>query len=470
MKTAMRSLQFRLLAGFLAVTALTVAMLAIVATSATDRAFAAYVRQGQAQRLERLQADLADYYARTQSWANVQPLLDSGGGAGRMMGPGMGMGRGVGQAGAAMMGQQTVILSDGQGNVLAWSGAEPAGKRLSQRETAAALPVTVGGRVVGYVLGEGPGLTSFSGLEQEFVSSVNTGLLAASLLAAGLAVVISVLLARRLTAPLASMTQAAQAMAHGDLSARVKAGSGDEIGRLADAFNSMAAGLERAEELRRSLVADVAHELRTPLAVLRADLEAIQDGVYQPTAERLATLHEETDMLARLVTDLGELSLAEAGQLSMARRPTELLQVCQQTVSVMAGQAAARQVTLAMGAQNEGAISDVDPDRMGQVLRNLVGNALRYTPAGGSVTLECRAGAGENTISVRDTGSGIKAEDLPHVFDRFYRGEKSRARATGGAGLGLAIVKQIVEAHAGRVSAESVYGQGAAFTIHLPKA
>jgi signal transduction histidine kinase len=334
---------------------------------------------------------------------------------------------------------------------------------------AAALPITVNGKVAGYLLGQGPGISTFSTLEQQFVGTVNWALLLASLIAGAVAIVISLVVARRLTAPLASMTQAAQAMARGDLTRRVQVSSDDEVGRLAGAFNTMAASLARAEDLRRNLVADVAHELRTPLAVLRADLEALQDGVYQPSPERLAALYEETDLLARLVADLHELSLAEAGQLAMARRPTDLAQVCQQTVAVMATQAAARGVSLVVGQAADGAISNVDPDRIGQVLRNLLSNALRHTPAGGSVTLDCRSEGKHIMLSVRDTGMGIKAEDLPHIFDRFYRGEKSRARATGGAGLGLAIVKQLVEAHGGAVWAESTPGQGATFYIRLPR-
>jgi signal transduction histidine kinase len=364
---------------------------------------------------------------------------------------------------------QATIVADAQGAIVASVGVTPTSQRLTTREIAAALPISVGGRTAGYVFGQGAGLSIFSTLEQQFVTSVNRGLLMASLVAGALAVAISLVVARRLTAPLASMTQAAQAMARGDLSQRVRADSNDEIGRLAVAFNSMAASLARAEDVRRNLVADVAHELRTPLAVLRADLEALQDGVYQPTPERLTALREETDLLGRLVADLHELSLAEAGQLTLERRLAALAPLCQQIVAAMEPQASARGVTLALGQVDGGAVSNVDPDRIGQVLRNLVSNALRYTPTGGSITLSCRTDGKGNIIWVRDTGAGIKPDDLPHVFDRFYRGEKSRSRATGGAGLGLAIVKQLVEAHGGQVWVESTLGQGTTFFIRLPQ-
>ncbi len=463
----MRSLQSKLVVAAILVAIVAVVVVAVAARQATDAAFTSYVQQNQTQRLQRVQADLVDFYTRYQSWANVQAFLESsatGLGMGRMMGPAMGMGR----IGATMGADQQTVVADAQGTVVATIGVALSTPRLSTREMAAALPITVGGRTVGYLLGQGPGVSTFSALEEQFVNTVNRALLLASFIAGAVAIVISLFVARRLTGPLASMTRAAQAMARGDLAQRVQVTSDDEIARLAEAFNSMAASLAHAEELRRNLVADVAHELRTPIAVLRADLEALQDGVYEPTPQRMAALREETDHLSRLVADLHELSLAEAGQLAMERRPIDLVQVCRQTISGMASQAAARGVALVMGQASQEAISRIDPDRIGQVLRNLVSNALRYTPAGGAVTLDCRVEGKQAVIAVRDSGAGIKPDDLPHVFDRFYRGEKSRARATGGAGLGLAIVKQLVEAHGGTVAVESTPGQGATFYVRLP--
>jgi two-component system OmpR family sensor kinase/two-component system sensor histidine kinase BaeS len=463
----MRSLQSKIVAATIVVAIVAVVVVAVAARQATDAAFTAYVQQNQTQRLQRVQADLADYYARYQSWANVQTFLESsamGLGMGRMMGQTMGMGR----AGTVMGADQQTLLADGQGVVVATIGAAVNSQRLSEREMSAALPITTNGRTVGYLLGQGPGLSSFSALEHQFVDTVNRALILASIIAGAVAVVIGLFLARRLTGPLASMTKAVQAMAGGNLTQRVQVTSDDEVARLAGAFNTMSASLAHAEELRRNLVADVAHELRTPIAVLRADLEALHDGVYAPTPERMAALREETDLLARLVSDLHELSLAEAGRLALERRPTDLVQLCQQIIGAMSSQAATRGVSLVMAQAADEVVSMVDHDRIGQVLRNLIGNALRYTPAGGSVTLECRAENKKAVIVVRDSGTGIKPEDLPHVFNRFYRGEKSRARATGGAGLGLAIVKNLVEAHGGAVSVESTPGQGATFHISLP--
>ncbi len=469
----MRRLWAKLLLGFVAVVVVGVGVVAIAAYRATDVAFSHYVRQGQTQRIQRLAEVLASYYASTRSWATVQPLLDSSspGSMGRMGGS-MGPGMGRGNQGMAMMAGQETTLADASGTIVASTDRSRIGQRLSAQETAAATPITADGRVVGLLLGQGQDASSLPALERAFLNNANRALLLAALLAGALAVAMSLILSRRLTAPLASMTQAVQAMTHGHLDQRVTVQSDDEIGRLAEAFNTMAASLAKAEEMRRNLVADVAHELRTPLAVLRADLEALQDGVYEPSAERLSALREEADLLARLVADLQELSLVEAGQLALERRPTDLAQLCRQVVAAMEPQAAGLGVALTVGRADEGATSLADADRIGQVLRNLVANALRYTGAGGSVTVECsRQGSGPAprvTISVQDTGAGISPEDLPHVFERFYRGEKSRSRSTGGAGLGLAIARHLVEAHGGRIWAESTLGQGSTFYVELP--
>lgn len=471
----MRSLWAKILLAFVAVVMSGIGVLAVGARVATDNAFAQYVEENQTLRLQYIQQTLADYYAAKRSWQGAEVILESGGGMmGRMMGSGMMgsgmMGRGPGGPPAASdMGAGDLAISDPAGLVLVSVGTPRNGQRLSARELSAALPIIVDGRPVGLLSATG-GVARFSALEETFLSTVNQALLAAALLAGLAAVALSLLLARRLSAPLVSMTQAAQAMAQGRLDQRVSVQSADEIGQLAGAFNTMASSLERGETLRRNLVADVAHELRTPIAVLRADLEAIQDGVYPPTPQRMTALREEVDLLARLVADLQELSLAEAGQLALERRPVDLAALCRQVATGMAAQAGARGVRLELGRTDQ-AISNVDPDRLGQVLRNLVSNALRYTPAGGAVTLECvRAGDGARraTLAVRDAGAGIAAEDLPHVFDRFYRGEKSRARATGGAGLGLAIARQLVEVQGGAIRAESTLGQGSVFYVELP--
>jgi len=230
----------------------------------------------------------------------------------------------------------------------------------------------------------------------------------------------------------------------------------------------MAASLAAAETLRKNLVADVAHELRTPLTIIQGNLQAILDGVYPLEAGQIAGLYDETRLLTRLVDDLHDLALADAGQLRLDRAPVDLIGVARTTVEHFTPAAEAAGVRLEMHANGSAGEVEGDADRLAQALRNLLGNALRHTPAGGQVTVQVHQADGQVQLEVADTGSGIPPEDLPHIFDRFYRADKSRSRQGGGAGLGLAITRQLVAAHGGRIEVQSFVGQGTTFTIMLP--
>lgn len=275
---------------------------------------------------------------------------------------------------------------------------------------------------------------------------------------------------RRFASPLAEVMAAADAVAAGDLSARVGEDSPGEMGRLAHSFNRMTAELERAEQQRRNMTADVAHELRTPLQVIQGNLEGILDGLYDPEPALIESILEEVHLLSRLVTDLQTLSLAETGQLPLHKIPisaADLLQDAATSFNTKASEAGvALQVELE-GDPQEMKVP-VDPQRIGQVLNNLIDNALRHTPPGGKITLRTAAIAGQVSLTVEDTGAGIRSEDLPFVFDRFWKGDQARLRQEGsGSGLGLAIAKQLVEAHGGQISVESGEGQGTRFRIDL---
>jgi len=259
-------------------------------------------------------------------------------------------------------------------------------------------------------------------------------------------------------------------MEAGDLSQRVEITSKDEIGDLAQAFNSMADGLARLEELRRNMVTDVAHELRTPLSNIRGYLEALQDGVVEPERHVIDSLYEEAMHLNHLIDDLQELSLAEAGQLRLERQPVALADVVHRVIEAVRARARAGEIELQTDLPEDLPLVDIDPQRIGQVLRNLLDNALTHTPPGGEIAIAAHADAQWVEVCVRDTGSGIAAKDLPYVFERFYRADRSRSRATGGAGLGLAIVRQLVQAHGGQIEVESEAGQGARFIFTLPVA
>jgi two-component system OmpR family sensor kinase/two-component system sensor histidine kinase BaeS len=280
---------------------------------------------------------------------------------------------------------------------------------------------------------------------------------------------------RGVATPLSDVMSAADAVAEGDLSARVPMstrGPGD-FRRLARSFNRMVEELERADQQRRNLTADVAHELRTPLHIIQGNLEGILDQVYEPTPEHIGATLDETRALARLVDDLRTLSLAEAGQLSLERELVDLSELLIDVQTSFSGQTEAAGVDLRVETDQDMPSTTVFADlgRLDQVLGNLVANGLRHTPAGGTITLRAEVRDETARITVSDTGEGIPAQDLPFIFDRFWRGDRSRSRLGGaGSGLGLAIARQLVQAHGGRIRAESELGQGTTITIELPAA
>jgi two-component system sensor histidine kinase BaeS len=282
-----------------------------------------------------------------------------------------------------------------------------------------------------------------------------------------LAVAGSLLVSRRVVRPIRVLTGASYRLGKGDLAERVPVVGRDELAGLAQSFNRMADSLQRGEERQRRLIADVAHELRTPLANLRGYLEALKDGVVSPDPELFASLHEEAVLQQRIVDDLQDLALAEAGSLVYHRSRVdlaELLETCRTAHQAVAETAGVR---LAVSAEQPGCV-EADPDRLRQVLGNLVGNALRATAAGGSITLAARREGVGAVITVADTGTGIAREHLPYVFDRFWRADAARDRATGGSGLGLAIARQLVNDHGGSIRVASEPGAGTTFTIRLP--
>jgi len=273
--------------------------------------------------------------------------------------------------------------------------------------------------------------------------------------------------------PLEQLFKTINAVEAGDLSARVPENNSDMFSDLIKRFNKMVGELERAEQQRRNLTADIAHELRTPLHIIQGNLEGIIDGVYQPTSEHINNTLEETQLLSRLVNDLQTLSLAETGQLPLHPTRFLLADLITDLTSSFSAQAISRNIDLTANVTNPSQEITADYDRLNQVLSNLVSNALRHTPSGGRVTIETGSIAGEKRsvrIQVKDTGTGIASEDLPFIFDRFWRGDKSRSERVH-SGLGLAITKQLIQAHGGEISVQSdgLPGMGTIFTIELPE-
>ncbi|MDO0926992.1 ATP-binding protein [Streptomyces sp. TG1A-8] len=283
------------------------------------------------------------------------------------------------------------------------------------------------------------------------------------------AVLGALLLSRAVLRPVRAMTLAAKGLGEGDLGRRVPVSGRDEIAQLGGAFNRMADSIQAGEERQRRLTGDIAHELRTPLANLRGYLEALRDGVVEPTPELLASLHEEALLQQRIVDDLQDLALAEAGALTYHHRAVDLRELLEAGRTAHRARAGTAGVALELRVPHPVHVLG-DPDRLRQVVGNLLGNALRATGAGGTVTLVLSRRRGSAVVEVRDTGTGIPEADLPHLFDRFWRADPSRGRATGGSGLGLSIARQIVTDHGGTIDVRSTVGAGTTFTITLPEA
>ena len=374
---------------------------------------------------------------------------------------GAGFGRGPGMMGRGGRGfAQGLTLADAAGRVIYDSSGRLTGRRLS--DVALAQGALLNVQPAAEAALDAPG--------QAFLDRVRQSLILAGLAATALALLLGFGISWRLTTPLRQLTRAAGVIAEGNLTERVPVSGRDEIADLGRAFNQMAASLEEGETLRRNLMADVAHELRTPLTVIQGNLQAILDGVYPLDETQVAGLYDETRLLTRLVDDLRELALAEAGQLRLERAPMDLVALARAVAANFAPAAEAAGVTLVAPVGGKAVHVMGDADRLGQVLRNLLSNALRHTPAGQQVTVRVEEAGNQALLTVADTGTGIAADDLPHVFDRFYRGSKSRGRCVGSAGLGLAIARQLVMAHGGEIAVESIEGAGATFTVRLPVA
>lgn len=440
----MNRLWVRLAAVFLVVVLLAIGAIALIVQDTTERSFRAYLnRQGEPFFAPDIIESLQDYFAENQTWAGAETLLP---------GPGSGSGQGKG----ARNGRgATVLLADQTGMVVLSTDPTRIGTELDADARNRAVELMVAGEPVGLLVQVTPGEQALGETEERFLTEANRWLVGAALGAALLAMLVAALLAWQLTRPLRDLTQAADHLAEGKLGHQVTAKGATEIVELAHAFNRMSHDLAEGETLRRHMAANIAHELRTPVSVLRGHLEAMLDGVFPLDTEHLAVAYDRTIYLTRLVDDLRLLTRAEADQLPLTRAKIPAEALVQRAVESFTPLAADAGVTLHADLPADLPVIEVDVDRMQQVLGNLLTNALRHTPQAGTITITVQRLEKAVRYAVINTGQGLTPDEAAHVFDPFWRAEDARERDSGGIGLGLSIARQMLLLHGGRIWAEA---------------
>jgi len=441
----------RLSLAFLVVSLTAIGLAAVFVWFTTSTEFSQYLAD---QRQSQFVSVATDFYGTHDNWTGVDAALRAQG----LLPP-------EAQPGSRPPDPQPFVLADQNGVVVVVGGDYQPGQKVPPAVLASGIGIESNGRAVGTVVttGQAPARSS---IDNEYLSSVNRSLLVAALGGALIALLLGFLIARNLTRPLRDLTAATRSMAEGKLDQRVTVGSRDELGELGQAFNQMSADLALANQSRRRMTADIAHDLRNPLTVIGGYLESLQDGKLEPTPERFETMHAEVRHLQRLVDDLRTLSLADAGELALQRELVAPGDLLGHVAVAYAHRAEQKGIRLGVEVGPDLPEASLDRERMEQVLRNLVDNAMRHTPAGGEIRMAAEHSRGDLVLSVKDTGSGIPPEALPHIFERSYRADPSRSGDE--SGLGLAIAKAIVELHGGAIQVESRPGEGSRFLVVIP--
>lgn len=454
-------LQTKLIVAFISTVLLMGISQSIFLQLRIEKTFQSYLEQTNFGFMERMKQNLELYYEEAGSWGNVQELYFSnhsfmGQGNGMMM-RGVGMNMAMSNADLLLLDMKGIVIADTSGTRIGRNGIEFSGKRQD---------LIINGEKKGTLVLQQHELQN---LEEEFLNSSTMSILFSGLIAAVMAVLVNVWIARKITNPLAKLMTGIKGLASGEKVKKLNISTKDEFHELGEAFNDMSKRLEKNEKIRRSLVADVAHELRTPLAILQGKLESIQEGATDPTEEIILELTDEVYRLNRLVSDLQQLSLAEAGKLSLNKQPVEIKQLINRICTHLQWLADEKEIILRQDRIPDQCWLEIDADRMTQVMVNLIGNALRHTPERGLVEVSVQEMDRALLLIISDNGPGIPKDALPFIFDRFYKRDLSRSRNDSGTGLGLSIAKGYVEAHGGTITVESEVDKGTVFTITLWK-
>lgn len=446
-------LQFRLLLGFTLVILVAIGAVLFFINQAIRNEIQREIRE--IQRIEeqadnyralRMLSTLTRYYFINRDWEGVQTIIEQWG----------------------TVYDQQIVLTDTEGIVVADSQGKLSGEYEPDLPgRVISFPFQRDGFGTLYLIPRSSSEVSIESFQFLF-NSIGRYFLWGGLIAIIIALILTYFFSRRILSPVRALTQAANRLGTGDFSPRVDVKGNTELDHLGNTFNTMADNLGRAEELRKNMVADIAHELRNPLANIKGYLEAARDGLIETNEETIRKLDEEATLLVRLVNDLQELSLAEAGELRLEREPGYIGKIIETTVQIMQTKASQKGVSLESARSDDLPEIDIDVHRISQVLHNLIENAITATPSGGTVSILAQQVDNSIEVKVTDNGEGIPADDLDKIFERLYRVDKSRARATGGSGLGLTIARRLVEAHGGQISVESEPGKGSSFSFTIP--
>jgi signal transduction histidine kinase len=449
-------MRWQLFAAFGLIILIALGTVAVVAQYAAAREVQTFLRHGGQEGLENLSASLENYYAQNDSWSGVESVLSSGSGRGR--------GRGAG--GNSEQGNHVLANAEG---VIVYDGTDGSfGESLSAGALNNAITLRVSDDTVGYLLPE-TGIPEYpQNFDTLLVERINRATFFSALISGAVAVLLAAVFAGIIQKPVRDLTKAANKMSKGDLSQRVHVRGKGEMAALGETFNDMAQSLQDAASRRKAMTADIAHELRNPLAVQRAQLEAIQDGVYPMDKDQLHRLYMQNQTLSHLVEDLRLLALADAGELALDQTKTDLALLCLDVIKNFEPQTVQKNIQLTTDLYSDEFFVYADKERLRQIINNLMQNAMRYTPEGGQIKVTLKRVDGDVSLEIFNSGPQMSDETLAHLFERFYRGDRGRDRAGGGTGLGLSIARKLAEAHHGRLTGANNPDGGVLFTLTLP--